>query len=197
MQAHDLKPPKGAKHARKRIGRGNASGQGTYSSRGLKGQKSRAGRKPRRFFEGGQTELMRRLPRKRGFTNRFRVEFTPVNLRDLARFDDGAEITPETLKEAGLVATLRIPVKVLGTGDLDRKLNVTAHKFSKSAREKIEAAGGTATALIPDVPKPEKRLKKKSKAKSAASAEAESPAAEAVTEEAAPAVEDEGSGDSE
>jgi large subunit ribosomal protein L15 len=197
MQAHDLKPPKGAKHARKRIGRGNASGHGTYSSRGLKGQKSRAGRKPRRFFEGGQTELMRRLPRKRGFTNRFRVEFTPVNLRDLVRFDDGAEITPETLKEAGLVATLRIPVKVLGTGDIDRKLNVTAHKFSKSAREKIEAAGGTATALIPDVPKPEKRLKKKSKAKSAPVAEAESPAAEATKEEAAVEAEDEGDGDSE
>jgi large subunit ribosomal protein L15 len=188
-----LKPPKGAKHARKRVGRGNASGKGTYSSRGLKGQKSRAGRKPRRFFEGGQTELMRRLPRKRGFTNRFRVEFTAVNIRDLARFDDGAEVTPEILKEVGLVSTLRIPVKVLGTGDIDRKLNITAHKFSKSAREKIEAAGGTATALIVDEPKPEKKRKKKVKA--APKAEEETPATEA--EEPAAEPESEGDGDSE
>ncbi len=201
MQAHDLKPPKGAKHARKRVGRGNASGHGTYSTRGLKGQKSRAGRKPRRFFEGGQTELMRRLPRKRGFTNRFRVEFTPINLRTLDdRFDDGAEVTPEILKEVGLVSTLRIPVKVLGTGDITKKLNVTAHKFSKSAREKIEAAGGSATALIADVVKTEKKRKvKKTKAKAADTGESESEAPETKSEAEEPAseAETETDGDSE
>ena len=197
MQAHDLRPPKGSKHARKRIGRGNASGHGTYSTRGLKGQKSRSGRKPRRFFEGGQTELMRRLPRKRGFTNRFRVEFTPVNLRDLSRFDDGAEVTPEILKDVGLVSTLRIPVKVLGTGEISKKLDVTAHKFSKSAREKIEAAGGTATALMVDEPKV-KKPKKVKKSKAAATAKAgEAPATEATTEEppAEPETETDGDGE--
>ncbi len=176
MQAHDLKPPKGARHARKRIGRGNASGTGTYSGRGLKGQKARAGRKPRRFFEGGQTELMRRLPRKRGFTNRFRVEFSPVNLRDLDRFDDGSEVTLELLKESGLVSTLRNPVKVLATGDLTKKLNVTAHRFSKTARQKIEAAGGTATALMPDEPPKEKRKKAKAGKAAKPEAKAEEPA---------------------
>jgi len=161
MQAHQLKPPPGAKHAKKRIGRGNASGHGTYSTRGLKGQKSRAGHKPRRYFEGGQTELMRRLPRKRGFTNHFRVDFTAVNLRDLARFDDGADVTPELLKQNGIVSSLRKPIKVLGTGDISRKLNVTAHKFSMAAREKIEAAGGTATALMPDIDKKAAHPKRK------------------------------------
>jgi hypothetical protein len=125
---------------------------------------------------------MRRLPRKRGFTNRFRVEFTPVNLRDLSRFDDGAEVTPEILKDVGLVSTLRIPVKVLGTGDLSKKLDVTAHKFSKSAREKIEAAGGTVTALMVDEPKV-KKPKKVKKSKAAPKVESEEPATETRTEE--------------
>jgi large subunit ribosomal protein L15 len=171
MQANQLRPPKGAKHAKKRVGRGNASGHGTYSTRGLKGQKSRAGRKPRRFFEGGQTELMRRLPRKRGFTNAFRIEFTPVNLRDLDRFEAGTEVTPEVLKEAGLVSSLRKPIKILGTGEITRKLTVTAHKFSMTAREKIEAAGGSVTALIEDKPE-NPNPKKKRLIKGAANAEA-------------------------
>lgn len=153
MQANQLKPPKGAKHARKRIGRGNASGHGTYSTKGLKGQKARSGKKPRRFFEGGQTELMRRLPRKRGFTNPFRVEFTAVNLRELElRFDSGAEITPEVLRDSGVISTLRKPVKILATGDITKKFSITAHRFSLTAREKIEAAGGSVTALIEDEP---------------------------------------------
>src|SRR5713226_8783184 len=118
MQAHQLKPPNGTKHARKRIGRGNAAGQGTYSGRGLKGQKSRAGNKPRRFFEGGQTRLWKRLPSRRGFRNPFRVEYSPVNLDDLERFDAGAEVTPELLKEKGILRSLRRPVKVLAGGDL-------------------------------------------------------------------------------
>jgi large subunit ribosomal protein L15 len=150
MQAHQLKPPKGSTHVKRRVGRGNASGTGTYSGKGLKGQKARSGIKPRRFFEGGQTELMRRLPTKRGFTNPFRIEYTPVNLRDLDRFPDGAEVTPESLKEAGILNTTRRPVKLLGDDELDRKLNVRVHKFSMNAREKIEAAGGTATELTGD-----------------------------------------------
>ncbi len=141
MQAHDLKPNPGSTHSKRRLGRGNSSGRGTYSGRGIKGQHARSNN-PRRFFEGGQTELMRRLPRKKGFTNPFRVEYSAVNVRDLDRFEEGTEITPESLKASGLVKHLRNPVKVLGTGDISRKLTVRAHKFSMSAKEKIEAAGG-------------------------------------------------------
>jgi len=148
MQANQLRPAKGARHARKRVGRGNASGHGTYSTRGSKGQKAR--NKVPRFFEGGQTELMRRLPRKRGFTNPFRVEYAPVNLRDLNRFDDGAEVTVEGLKDAGILSSTRKPVKILGTGDIDKKLTVRANKFSLAAREKIEAAGGTVVEIGSD-----------------------------------------------
>lgn len=144
MQAHQLKPPKGAKHARKRVGRGNASGRGTYSTRGLKGQKARSGREPRRFFEGGQTRLIKRLPHRRGFTNIFRVEYSAVNLRELDRFEAGAEVTPEVLKEKGILRSLRRPVKVLATGELAKALTVKAHKFSMTAKEKIEKAGGRA-----------------------------------------------------
>ncbi|MDP2675591.1 MAG: 50S ribosomal protein L15 [Dehalococcoidia bacterium] len=143
MYAHELRPPKGAKHARKRVGRGNASGHGTYSGRGLKGQKARAGRTPRLGFEGGQTRLIKRLPRRRGFTNLFRKEYSAVNLRDLERFPAGTEVTPELLKQSGILSTLRRPVKVLAMGELTRALSVRAHKFSMTAREKIEAAGGS------------------------------------------------------
>ncbi len=147
MLAHELKPPKGAKHARKRVGRGNASGHGTYSSRGSKGQKSRSGRKPKLGFEGGQTRLIKRLPHRRGFTNPFRVEYSPVNLRDLGAFELGAEVTPQLLKEKGVLRSLRRPVKVLALGDLAKPLTVKAHKFSASARQKIEAAGGSVLEL--------------------------------------------------
>ena len=144
MQAHELKPARGSRQNRKRIGRGNASGTGTHSGRGLGGQKSRSGRKPRRFFEGGQTRLMRRLPRRRGFVNHFRIEYQPVNLRDLERFDDGADVTNETLKEAGLIDSAKKPVKILASGEITHKLNVRVERLSLTAREKIEAAGGTA-----------------------------------------------------
>lgn len=147
MQAHQLRPAKGSTHAKRRVGRGNASGTGTYAGKGLKGQKARTGIKPRRWFEGGQTTLMRRLPSKRGFTSPFRIEYTPVNLRDLDRFEDGAEVTPETLKAAGIVTTARRPIKLLGDGEIDRKLTVRVQKFSTSAKEKIEAAGGTISEL--------------------------------------------------
>jgi large subunit ribosomal protein L15 len=148
MQANQLRPAKGARHARKRIGRGNASGHGTYSGRGGKGQYAR--NTVRRDFEGGQTPLLRRLPRKRGFKNPFRVEYQPVNLVDLARFEEGAEVTPEALRDAGILTSIRKPIKILATGDIDAKLTVKAHKFSLAAREKIEAAGGTAVEIGTD-----------------------------------------------
>ncbi len=143
MLAHELRPPKGSKHARKRVGRGNASGRGTYSGRGVKGQKSRSGGKPKLGFEGGQTKLIKRLPRRRGFTNIFRKEYSAVNLRDLERFESGTEVTPELLKESRVLRTLQRPVKVLATGELTKALTVRAHKFSINAKVKIEAAGGT------------------------------------------------------
>src|SRR3989442_5649906 len=147
MQAHQLKPPPGARHARKRVGRGNAAGQGTFAGRGLKGQKARAGNKPRRFFEGGQTRLFKKLPFRRGFTNPFRVEYQAVNLTVLERFDKDGEVTPQLLKEKGILRSLRKPIKVLAAGDLTKKLTVHAHSFSVNAREKIEAAGGTVVEL--------------------------------------------------
>src|SRR4030042_777974 len=147
MLAHELRPPKGSKHARKRVGRGNASGHGTYSGRGLKGQKARSGRKPRLGFEGGQTRLIKRLPRRRGFTNIFRTEYSAVNLRDLERFEAGTEVTPELLKQVGVVRSLRRPVKVLASGELTKALAVKVHKFSTTAKEKIEAGGGSAVGM--------------------------------------------------
>ena len=144
MNLSDLKPPKGAKHAKKRVGRGYGSGNGVTSGRGDKGQKSRSGFKRKRGFEGGQMPLHRRLP-KRGFFNPFRVEYTVVNLDTLAeRFEAGAVVTPEVLCERGIVRSRRKPIKVLARGEIDRALNVKAHKFSGRAAEKIQAAGGSA-----------------------------------------------------
>ena len=142
MQQHELRPPKGATHKRKRVGRGNASGHGTYATKGLKGQKARTGGGVRPGFEGGQLPLVRRMAYKRGFRNPFRVDYEEVNIGDLARFDAGSTVTVDTLRAARLVRTSR-PVKVLGEGDLTSALTVEAHRFSKSAREKIEAAGGS------------------------------------------------------
>jgi large subunit ribosomal protein L15 len=168
MQAHQLKPPSGAKHARKRIGRGNAAGQGTYSGRGLKGQKARAGNKPRRFFEGGQTRLFKKLPGRRGFRNPFRIEYQPVNLNDLQAFDEGADVTPELLKEKGILRSTRMPVKILASGELTKKLTVTAHRFSMAAKEKIESAGGTVIETSERKVKKVRKVKDKSAAKPAA-----------------------------
>jgi large subunit ribosomal protein L15 len=145
---NDLRPPGGAKHKRKRVGRGNASGHGTYSGRGLKGQKARSGPGLRVGFEGGQLPLIQRMSRKRGFTNIFRVEYAEVNLSSLAsRFPAGSEVTPETLVRAGVIKNLKKPVKVLGQGDLEGALTVHAHRFSSTARGKIEAAGGKAEVI--------------------------------------------------
>jgi len=143
MQAHELRPPKGARHKRKRVGRGDGSGHGSHSGRGSKGQKSRSGGGPRLGFEGGQTPLIKRLPRRRGFTNIFRVEYSPVNLKQLERFEEGTEVTPELLREVGIIKTLRQPVKVLGDGEITKALIVRAHRFSAVAKGKIEAAGGS------------------------------------------------------
>ncbi len=143
MQMHQLKPGPGSRKRRKRLGRGDSSGHGSFSGRGMKGQKSRSGGGVRPGFEGGQLPLAKALPMMRGFTNIFRVEYSVVNLDRLAKFPANTEVTPETLVQAGVVRNLNRPVKVLGRGELAAPLAVTAQKFSVSAREKIEAAGGT------------------------------------------------------
>ena len=147
MNLSNLRPPKGAKHAKKRIGRGQGSGNGKTAGRGHKGAKSRSGFHYKRGFEGGQMPLHRRVP-KRGFHNPFRVEFEVVNLDTIAeRFDAGTDVTPELLREQGLVARGKAKVKVLARGDISKKLTVRAHKFSGKAAEKIAAAGGATEVL--------------------------------------------------
>jgi large subunit ribosomal protein L15 len=146
MDLSNLKPPKGAKHSKKRVGRGQGSGQGVQAGRGHKGAKSRSGWKMKRGFEGGQMPLHRRVP-KRGFHNPFREEFEVVNLDTLEqRFDAGADITPDVLRERGLV-TRAGKIKVLARGEISKALTVRVHKFSGKAAEKIAAAGGTAEVL--------------------------------------------------
>jgi large subunit ribosomal protein L15 len=177
---------------RKRVGRGLGSGKGRYSGRGLKGQKSRAGsHKMRAGFEGGQMPTYMRLPKQRGNTSKdampvgpFRTFTQGVNLRDLeARFDAGAEVTPEALKELGLIRSLRRDVKILGHGDLTKKLTVSAHRFSATAREKIEAAGGTVTSLREEEQPTRTRKRRKIAAKKRAAGIA-TPAADEAPEEA-------------
>ena len=147
MDLSNLKPPKGMKHSKKRVGRGQGSGQGTQAGRGHKGAQSRSGYKSKVGFEGGQMPLHRRVP-KRGFHNPFRTEYAVVNLDVLAeRFDAGTVITPELLRERGLIHGTRQPIKVLARGDVSKKLTVRAHKFSGKAAEKIAAAGGTVEVL--------------------------------------------------
>jgi large subunit ribosomal protein L15 len=147
MLPSDLRPVPGSIHKKKRVGRGNSSGHGTYSGRGLKGQKSRSGRDLRIGFEGGQIPLVRALSRKRGFNNKFRVEYEPVNLALLARFNAGTIVTVETLRQAGIVKSARLPVKILGDGEVSVALTVEVDRVSESARTKIEAAGGSVTEL--------------------------------------------------
>ena len=142
MELSNLKPKKGARHAKKRVGRGPGSGHGKTAARGEKGQKSRSGFSRMRGFEGGQMPLHRRLP-KRGFTNIFKKEHAVVNLSDLERFDNGATVDETTLRQAGLIKGKNDGVKILGNGTLTKKLTVVAAKFSETARKQIEAAGGT------------------------------------------------------
>ncbi len=142
VRQDNLSPPPGSKRPRKRVGRGDGSGHGTYSGRGSGGQKSRAGYKIRPGFEGGQLPLIKRLPRKRGFVNIFRIEYSIVNLEALNIFESGGEVTPEKLAAVGVIKSLRHPIKILAKGELNHPLIVKANKFSASAKAKIEAAGG-------------------------------------------------------
>jgi len=152
---HNLKPAKGSTHRRKRVGRGEGSGMGKTSGRGQKGAGARAGSKSRVGFEGGQNPIQMRMRKLRGPHmkksmpfEKFRTHTQPVNLRDLdSRFDAGAEVTPDSLRAAGLATRRDIPVKILGEGELGKVLTVHAHGFSASAREKIEAAGGSVNVL--------------------------------------------------
>jgi large subunit ribosomal protein L15 len=147
MKLHDLRPAPGAKKARKRKGRGIAAGQGKTAGRGTKGQGARSGGGKGPFFEGGQLPFVRRLPYRRGFKNRYKVNYRPINLKRLDVFPAGTEVDPVAMAEAGLIKKASLPVAILGDGDLDRALTVKAHRFSSSARAKIEAAGGTVVEL--------------------------------------------------
>ena len=147
MKLHELQAPKGARKSRKRVGRGIAAGQGKTAGRGTKGQASRSGGTKGPYFEGGQLPLVRRLPFKRGFTNIFKVQYVPVNLYRLEEFEADAEISPATLAAAGIIKSADLPVAILGHGELDRPLAVKAHRFSSSARAKIEEAGGSVEEL--------------------------------------------------
>lgn len=146
MNLHELKAPKGAKKKAKRVGRGMSSGHGKTAGRGHKGQKARSGGGVRPGFEGGQMPLQRRIP-KRGFTNIFKKEYSVVNLERLNMFDEGSVVTPELLAQAGIIKKPGDRIKVLGNGEIDKNLTVKAHKFSKTAAERIEAAGGKAEVI--------------------------------------------------
>jgi len=146
FQLHALSRSKGANQQKKRVGRGPGSGLGVRAGRGQKGQKSRSGYSQRFGFEGGQMPLYRRLP-KRGFTNTFRKEYIVLNVRDLNGFEDGAEVSPQILIESGYVKNMRDGLRILGEGDLTKKLTVRAHHFTGSAKAKIEAAGGSVEVL--------------------------------------------------
>ena len=142
MKLHEMKPVEGARKSRNRVGRGMSSGNGKTSARGHNGQNSRSGGGVGPTFEGGQLPLFRRIP-KRGFTNINRKEYAVLNLNDLNRFEDGTEVTPEMLKENGIVKNAKSGIKVLGNGTLEKKLTIKAHKFSGSAAKAIEEQGGS------------------------------------------------------
>jgi large subunit ribosomal protein L15 len=148
MQLHDLRPAEGSTKKRKRVGRGTGSGKGKTSTRGTKGQNSRTGGGVRPTFEGGQLPLVRRLPKLRGFNNRFKVHYEPVNLDALERlFEASTEITPEALASVGLLSSAKRYVVVLGRGDIAKALRLKVHRISETARKKIEAAGGSVEIL--------------------------------------------------
>ena len=146
MKLHELRAVPGATKAPKRKGRGTATGQGKTAGRGMNGQKSRSGGGVRPGFEGGQMPLYRRIP-KRGFTNIWATEYTVLHVEDLNRFDAGTVVTPELIKEAGMAKQVKDGIKILGNGTLEKNLTVKAHKFSKTAVEKIESAGGKAEVI--------------------------------------------------
>tara|TARA_B100000401_G_scaffold144868_1_gene96264 strand:+ start:491 stop:940 length:450 start_codon:yes stop_codon:yes gene_type:complete len=144
MQQHSLKSPQGSKKNRKRVGRGDSSGSGSYSGKGMKGQKSRSGGGVRPGFEGGQLPLIKKLSALRGFNNIFRREFIPINLNTISKlYEKDNEISPDTLVEKNVLKDTKSPIKILGDGEINFSVKVTAHKFSRSAKDKIIAAGGT------------------------------------------------------
>ena len=144
MQQHSLKSPQGSKKNRKRVGRGDSSGSGSYSGKGMKGQKSRSGGGVRPGFEGGQLPLIKKLSALRGFNNIFRREFIPINLNTISKlYEKDNEISPETLVEKNVLKDTKSPIKILGDGEINFSVKVTAHKFSRSAKDKIISAGGT------------------------------------------------------
>ncbi len=147
MMQHLIRSNKKARRQRRRIGRGDGSGRGTYSGKGLKGQKARSGKGPRPGFEGGQLPLIKRLPERRGFTNIFKKHFSLVKVGDLQNLDVDGPITPEVMLEMRLLKNLKLPVKVLGNGEITKNVNVLAHKYTGSARQKIESAGGVAEVI--------------------------------------------------
>ena len=161
MKLHELQPAPGSHHSRKRVGRGPGSGHGKTSTRGQKGQGARTSVNLPKTFEGGQTRLTMRTPKLRGFHNKWRRRFAVLNLTRLNRFDDGVEVRPELLLETGLIKDVGAGIKVLGTGDLSRKLTIHAHRFSAEARRKIEAAGGTVAVI--EVPAPIRPKTKRAK----------------------------------
>jgi large subunit ribosomal protein L15 len=161
VKLHELKPAPGSHHSRKRVGRGPGSGHGKTSTRGQKGQRARTSVNLPKTFEGGQTRLTMRTPKLRGFHNRWKKRFAVLNLTRLNRFEEGAEVRPEMLLEAGIIKDVGAGIKVLGTGDLRRKLTIHAHQFSVEARRKIEAAGGTAAVI--EVPPPIRPKTKRAK----------------------------------
>ena len=142
MMEHEIVPSPGARKARKRVGRGDAAGQGSYGGRGMKGQKSRSGFRIRPGFEGGQLPLIKGLPMKRGFHNKFKTHYSLVKVEDLEVFPAGERVTPEAMYLQGVVPSLKSPIKVLGNGEIGKSLTVVANKFTGAARSKIEAAGG-------------------------------------------------------
>ncbi len=147
MKLHDLRPAAGSNQKSKRVGRGYGSGKGKTSGKGMMGQKARRGPGPYRTFEGGQNRLVKRMPFKRGFTNNFRIEYEVLNVDSLNEWPASQPVTPEALLEARVVRRKKLPIKILGEGELGQALTVHAHKFSASARQKIEAAGGTVVEL--------------------------------------------------
>tara|TARA_B100001750_G_C15519390_1_gene610144 strand:+ start:3678 stop:4124 length:447 start_codon:yes stop_codon:yes gene_type:complete len=148
MRHHEITSNRGSKKTGKRVGRGDASGHGSYAGRGVKGQKSRSGGGVKVGFRGGQLALIKSMPRLRGFKNIFRKEFEVVNIRDLNNIKENTEVTPAFLKEKGLITSIDKPVKILGEGDITHALTVSAHKFSKTAYDKIMAQGGTVKEIV-------------------------------------------------
>jgi large subunit ribosomal protein L15 len=191
LKLHELQPSPGSHHPRKRVGRGPGSGHGKTSTRGQKGQGARTSVNLPKTFEGGQTRLTMRIPKLRGFHNRWKKRFAVLNLTRLNRFEDGAEIRPESLLEAGIIKDVGAGIKVLGAGDLNRKLTIYAHRFSAEARRKIEAAGGTAAVIEVPPPIREKTKRAKNQPKPTMPAPAEKgekpDTAESASEAAAPA----------